>query len=334
MAQNPEMYDLLVIGAGPAGLSAAITAESEGINTLVIDSSERLGGQASQSSCIENYPGFPGGVSGADLMNNMVDQALAFSTEFRGPTRVTDLDPTETGIMAKTDGGEEYFGRAALLSTGVEFIHLSARNIAAYNGRGVHYGPPPTNADYSGKNIVVIGGANSAGQAAVALSSFEACNVHLLIRGDSIEDKMSNYLIEKVAEHKNIEVHTKTELVGVDGNGRLSTATIKDEVNERDMDVDEIFVFVGSKPKTLWLPAGVHKDEKNFVMSAEHFDNSQRDAFAEATNGRLPYSHETSMPNLFVAGDVRCGTPKRVALAVGDGASVIPQIHNLRSRSA
>jgi len=175
-----------------------------------------------------------------------------------------------------------------------------------------------------------VGGANSAGQAAVYLSDFEACTVHMLIRGSNIEDKMSGYLVDKVVTRDNIQVHTNTELVGVDGDGRLEKVTIKNDEGVTEMRADEVFVLIGSVPKTHWLPDEVARDKDGFVMAGSDLSTDVRAKFAEQTNGRQPLAHETSMPGLFVAGDVRCGTYKRVALAAGDGAGVIPELHRLR----
>ncbi|HEY5441940.1 MAG TPA: FAD-dependent oxidoreductase [Candidatus Saccharimonadales bacterium] len=329
---DPEKHDLIVIGGGPAGLSAAITAETERVDTVVIDNSHTLGGQAGTTSLIENYPGFPNGITGPELMARIVDQALRFSTKIWGPSRADTIEPVDEGILVRTDDGDEYLGNVALLSTGVDLKQLKANRVAAYRGRGVNYGPPPTSANYQGKTMVVIGGANSAGQAAVNLSEFAACEVHMLVRGDSIEDKMSGYLIDKIAEKKNITVHTRTELTGVDGDGRLSEVSIEHRDNgSATMKADEVFVFIGAIPKTTWLPPDIVLDPMKFVVAGGDLSADAREAFVERTKGRAPYAHETSMPRLFVAGDVRCGTNKRVALAAGDGAGVIPEVHNLRA---
>jgi thioredoxin reductase (NADPH) len=329
---TPERHDLVVIGAGPAGLNAALTAQSERIKTMVVDGGVRVGGQAATSSKIENYAGFPDGISGHDLTALMVKQALKFNTTFMGPSRVTDVLPVEEGMLVCTDEGEKYLGQVALLTTGVEYKSLKARNMSAYTGLGVNYGPAPIAADYSDKKVIVIGGANSAGQAAVNFSAFQACEVDLIIRAASIEEKMSGYLIDQIAERENINVQTSTEVIGVDGNGTLNKATLYNNGTKeaRDVDVDEIFVFIGSIPKTLWLPDAVLRDEKGFVMSGVDLPAEQREEFMKQTGGRPPFGHETSMPGLFVAGDVRSGIPKRVNIATGDGANAVVEIHSYR----
>lgn len=327
---SPEKHDLIVVGAGPAGLSAAITAESERIDTLVLDCSERLGGQAGTSSLIQNYPGFPQGISGADLAARMVDQALTFTTEFIAPVTVQEIEAVEGGVSVTTGERSTYLGQAVLLSTGVDYRYLRARNLAAYLGRGAKYGSPDTSLQYPDKDIFVVGGANSAGQAAVHLSEFDGSRVHILVRGKSIEDKMSGYLVDKIMDRSNIEVHTETELVGVDGNGHLEKVTLQTNEGNSEMPADEVFVLIGSVPKTAWLPPSVALDDQGFVMAGSDIPKDIQDQFEDTSGGRQPLPHETSIPGLFVAGDVRCGTHKRVALACGDGAGVVPELHRLR----
>lgn len=330
--KNPEVHDLVVIGGGPAGLTAAMTAETERLDAIVLDSGPQVGGQAGTTSLIRNYPGFPKGVSGPELMANIVDQALEFDTEFIGPTRVINLHPQAEGILVQTEDGDEYLGSVALLSMGVEPRHIKARNLAAYVGRGATYGAPTLNTPQEG-HVFVIGGANSAGQAAEYLSSYETCKVHLLVRGDSIEDKMSGYLVDEVMEKVNQEkivIHTQAELIGVNGNGHLEKVVVKQGDETIEMPANEVYVLIGSEPKTLWLPNGVERDGLGFITAGSDISEKRRAGFIEET-GRPPYAHETAIPRLFVAGDVRCGTNKRIALAIGDGAAVIPEIHNLRA---
>lgn len=328
---NPERHDLVIVGAGPAGVSAAATAESERIDTLLLDSSMKIGGQAGTSSFIENYMGFPEGISGDRLMGLMIDQALRFNTEFIAPVRVKDIERTDEGIVAVTDDAETFLGQAVLLSMGVEYRLLRARNLAAYLGRGANYGSPNQSNTYENKNVLVVGGANSAGQAAFHLSEFDACEVHMAIRGGSIEDKMSGYLVDKVKDRKNISVHTNTELTALNGNGHLERVTLKTDDSVDELEIDEVFILIGSVPKTAWLPEQIARDDQGFIIAGTDISADVRSQFMEETGNRPPFANETSMPGVFVAGDVRCGTAKRVALAVGDGASVIPQLHRLRA---
>lgn len=247
------MYDLVVVGAGPAGLAAAIGAESERLNTLVIDGKSRLGGQAGTSSLIENYAGFPGGISGPELMHRMIDQALGFDTEFIAPSRAEGIHRVDDGLAICSDS-VQYGGRVVLLSCGVDYRRLQAKNVAAYLQRGINYGSPHMQSTFEGKKLVVVGGANSAGQAAVHLSKFSTCEVSMLVRGKSIEDKMSGYLIDKILGIGNIDVRTETEVIGVNGNGCLEELTLKTSSGEETMSADEVFIMIGAEPRTAGCP--------------------------------------------------------------------------------
>lgn len=329
-----SLHDLVIVGAGPAGLQAAVYARYEGIDALVLDSGVQIGGQAGMAKHIENDAAFPGGISGADMMARMADSAATSDTDYVGPTRAEELSRTDEGIAIRTDDGETYLSRTVLLSTGVELRRLNARNMAIYGGRGVNYGVIPRSVDYSGKKVVVIGGANSAGQGALTLADFDACEVDLLIRGDSIEEKMSRRLIDLIRANEDIKVRTNTTLTGVDGDGWLNKVTVKSgDGEETDMPADEVFVFIGSIPKTFWLPPSIATDERNYVTSSNHLSEEVRDTFMEETGGRPPYGHETSMPGVFVAGDVRSGTKRRIVVAKADGALAIDDVYNYLSSS-
>ena len=324
-----EKHDLLVIGGGPAGLTAALTAEAHGMDTLVLDNSN-LGGQAASATLIENYPGFPNGISGDQLMSNIVDQALKFSTEFEAPSRVTHISKTEEGILATTEEGAQYLGNMALISTGLEQRLLRARNLAAYTHRGVMYGSPVRTTQYENKELFVVGGSDAAAQAAVHLSQFPGCNVHLIIRNSSLKKRASNHLIEKIATKSNIHIHANAEVTGVDGDGCLGQVTIKTGTDKTEnLAADELFVLIGSEPRTTWLGQTVMRDRQGFILSGSSIPESARAKFVEQTNGRQPLSHETTMPGVFVAGDVRSGSGKWVTLAVFDGAAVIPELQSL-----
>lgn len=329
---TPETYDLIVVGAGPAGLAAAIGAESERLNTVVLEGKSRLGGQAGTSSLIENYAGFPGGISGPDLMGRMIDQALIFDTEFQAPERATGITRTDEGLVLAT-GVRKFIGSTVLLSCGVDYRRLGATNLAAYLGRGVTYGSPHMANVYEDKKIFIVGGANSAGQAAVHLSQFSRCDVHLLVRGKSIEDKMSGYLIDKITEIPNIEVHTETEVLGVRGNGCLGEITASEQGVEVKFPANEMFIMIGAEPRTEWLPEDVMRDKLGFILTGTDLSPDDRKKFRDEC-GRPPLSHETSMHGVFAAGDVRHGTVKRVGYAVGDGSGVVSEFHQYLSHTA
>ncbi|MEO6508621.1 MAG: NAD(P)/FAD-dependent oxidoreductase [Patescibacteria group bacterium] len=324
--------ELIVVGSGPAGLSAAIGGGSERLNTLVLDDRHDVGGQASLTSMIRNYPGFPHGVTGPDLMGAMTDQALGFGTQFIGPSRVTNISQTAEGLSVVTEDNEFYEAKFVLISIGVDRKPLKGRNVAAYKGRGVNYGPPSSPESYKNKRVVVIGSGNSAGQAAYKLSEYENCEVHILIKGDSIEDNMSGYLIDEL-QKRNVIVHTNTQLTGVDGDGKLERVGIVDNKTQEstELNASEVFVFIGAVPKTHWLPEAIRRDSQGYVLAGSGLPEDVRGEFIEQTKGRKPLAHETSMPRVFVAGDVRSGTNKRIALAVGDGTGVVPEIHELRA---
>jgi thioredoxin reductase (NADPH) len=327
MATRDLEYDLLVIGGGPAGLTAAMTAESEGINTLVVDAGEKFGGQAGTSSLIENYPGFPEGLSGEELTARILDQALRYNTEFLAPWRAQSVEKTDGGLVVRDDE-ETVLARSVLLAAGVHYRPLrGVPNLAAYLGRGVKYGSPERSHSFQGKKLCVIGGANSAGQAAMHLSQQVDCEVNMFVRSNSLSDKMSSYLVKRiVAQPDVISVHTQTEVVGVDGDGRLKEVTVKTGDKVRTMEVDELFILIGAVPKTAWLPKEVARDEHKYIKSGSDIDEATRHGFIES-NGRPPLAFETSMKGLFVAGDVRCGSTKRVVAAAAEGALAVANLH-------
>lgn len=322
---SPECHDLIIIGGGPAGLSAAVNAASERLNTLLLDGSDQFGGQAGTSTLIENYPGFPEGVTGRDLTAKMVDQALKFNVELQAPLQVEGIEVTEDGMLVQ-DETENFLGRSVLVSCGVQYRRHNARNMAAYLGRGVSYGSPSLSAKYDNQELFVVGGANSAGQAAMHLSKHTSCAVHMLVRGKDIGSRMSAYLADRIEATPNIQVHTETEVTGVHGDAHLKKIIIKQGDSEAEMDADRLFLLIGAIPKTKWLPEQVARDDYGFVLAGGDLPPEVRDQFGDEC-GRQPYAHETSVPGLFVAGDVRSGTIKRVASAVGDGAVIVPEIH-------
>lgn len=323
---SPEINDLVIVGSGPAGLSAAVSAASEGLGTLVIDGSYQLGGQAATTTKIENYAGFPEGITGRDLMFAMVDQAIKFGAEIQAPLQAEGITVTDKAIEVRDDGVETILGHAVLISCGVQYRRHPGRNVSGYLRRGISYGSPDPSSKYSGKKMFVVGGANSAGQAAMHLSQFEDCNINLLVRGDDIGSRMSAYLAERIEATNNIVVHSQTEVIEAHGAGRLEAITINHSGETEKLEADRVFLLIGAVPKTKWLPDKITRDGHGFIQAGSDIPREVREQFVEE-NGRPPYAHETCMPGLFVAGDVRSNSVNRVAGAAGDGAGVVSELH-------
>lgn len=322
-----SIRDLVIVGGGPAGLSAAVNASSERIDTLLLDGNQRLGGQAGTSSNIENYAGFPCGVTGQELADRMIKQALRFGTELLAPVMASRLsrDPDSGFICITDDAGDTFMARSVVLASGVRYRRLPVPNMVAYLGNGVAYGSPSLQDSYSDQEIFVIGGANSAGQAAVHLSDCPNCTVHVVVRGDSLDLKMSHYLIEKIEGRDNIQVHTKSEVVRLIGDDKLERLVLRSPEGEREMVANQLFAMIGAVPNTVWLD-GTIELSKGYVLGGRDLDEEIHDTF-QADCGRLPYDSETSMPGVFVSGDVRANAVRRVAAAVGAGSMVVPDIH-------
>jgi thioredoxin reductase (NADPH) len=319
--------DLIIIGGGPAGLSAAVNASSEKIDTLLLDGNQRLGGQAGTSSNIENYAGFPCGVTGQDLTDRMVKQARRFGTEMLAPVMASRISRDgDTGLITVVDdAGDQFTTRAVVLASGVRYRRLPIANVVTYLGNGVAYGSPSLQDSYSDQELFVIGGANSAGQAAVHLSDCPKCTVHIVVRGKGLDLKMSHYLIEKIEERDNIQVHTESEVTRLIGDDRLERLILRTPEGEREMLADQLFAMIGAVPNTVWLD-GTIALSKGYVLGGRDLDAETRDLF-QANCGRIPYDSETSMPGVFVAGDLRANAVRRVAAAVGAGSMVVPDIH-------
>lgn len=322
-----SILDLVIIGGGPAGLSAAVNASSEKIKPLLLDGNQRLGGQAGTSSNIENYAGFPCGVTGQDLADRMVKQARRFGTDLLAPVMASRIsrDPSTRLICVTDDAGDTFVTRSVVLASGVRYRRLPIPNVVAYLGNGVAYGSPSLQDSYSDQEIFVIGGANSAGQAAVHLSDCPNCTVHVVVRGDSLDLKMSHYLIEKIEERDNIQVHTKSEVVGLIGDDKLERLILRSPEGEREMEAHQLFAMIGAVPNTVWLDGTIALD-KGYVLGGRDLNEEIRETF-QSDCGRLPFDSETSMPGVFVAGDIRANAVRRVAAAVGAGSMVVPDIH-------
>jgi thioredoxin reductase (NADPH) len=318
-------FDLVIVGAGPAGLSAAVYGASEGFSVLVVDDGG-IGGQATSSSLIRNYLGFPRGVSGRRLAQDAYQQAWVFGANFAFMQRVTDLRRVGDEIAVDLSDSGTVSARAALLATGATYRRLGVPSLEALTGFGVSYGGPAAEAQaVAGGDVYILGGANSAGQAALYLARF-AKKVTMVVRADSLGAGMSHYLVSQVEATPNVELRLGTEVVGGGGQGRLEELVLRrrsDGVDET-VDADALFVMIGAQPRTEWLPSGIERDERGFVLTGT--DVRERDAWPCA---RSPFLLETSMPSVFAAGDVRHGSVKRVASAVGEGSVAIQFLHLL-----
>jgi thioredoxin reductase (NADPH) len=323
-AQKP-LYDVCIVGGGPAGLAAAVYAASEGLSTVVVER-EAPGGQAGRSAAIENYLGFPKGLSGADLAGRAIAQASRFGAEMvlandvvgfetRGPVRAVLLG----------DSGE-IEARSVVVATGVSYRRLGASGIDALAGRGVYYGADAGEAaQCQGDDVYVVGAANSAGQAALNFSRY-AKRVVMLVRSTRL-DNMSSYLVDRITSTPNIDVHFRTEVAAVAGEGHLEALTLVDGEHGMSEEVPAswLFVFIGASPRTDWLGAGVARDANGFVVTGPELLGPAYDA--HWTLPRPPFALETSAPGVFAAGDVRLDSVKRVASAVGEGAMSVYLVH-------
>lgn len=320
-----DFYDLIVVGGGPAGLGAAVYGASEGLNTVLVEAYSS-GGQAGQSSRIENYLGFPDGVSGQQLADRARRQALKFGAELLTARKVTSLEPRgQARVVGFKDGGE-IAAHAVILATGVTYRRLDAPGLDEFVGRGVFYGAALTEApSCQDTEVYIVGAANSAGQAAVYLSGF-ASKVHLLVRSDGLEKSMSHYLIEQIAAIPNIEVHVETQVVGAGGEGHLERLTLSTRGGERTVDAQWLFVFIGAEPYTSWLGETVERDPRGFVLTGPDLVQGGRRPRNWPLR-REPYYLETNVPGVLAAGDVRAESIKRVASAVGEGAMAVALVH-------
>jgi len=324
---NAEFYDLVVIGGGPAGLGAAVYGASEGLRTVLV---ERLatGGQAGQSSRIENYLGFPDGVSGAQLTDRARRQATKFGAEVVTTRDVIGLDINGSARTVRFADGAQIDAHTVILATGVAYRQLEATGLEALTGRGVFYGSALTEAaQCAEQDVYIVGGANSAGQAAVHLAR-TAQRVNLLVRAPDIALSMSHYLVQQIAGIENIVVHTCTEVIAAEGGEHLERLTLRDNSTgvTEIVPAQYLFVFVGAAPRTDWLDGVVVRDGHGFVVAGP--DLAVEGAFPPGWNlDRAPYHLETSVPGVFVAGDARSESAKRVASAVGEGAMAVMFVH-------
>jgi thioredoxin reductase (NADPH) len=322
-----EFYDLIVIGGGPAGLGAAVYGASEGLRTVLVERTA-TGGQAGQSSRIENYLGFPDGVSGAQLTDRARRQASKFGAEVLTTRDVTALEVNGSARSVRFDDGTTIDAHAVILATGVSYRQLAAPGLGDMTGRGVYYGSALTEAaNCKGQDIYIVGGANSAGQAAVYLAR-QAKSVTILVRGPSLERSMSYYLIQQIEGIPGISVRTCTEVIEAHGEDHLESITLRDTSTGQTETVDAqwLFLFIGAAPLTNWLDGVVVRDEKGFVVAGPDL-STEGDRPRGWELDRAPYHLETSVPGVFVAGDARAESAKRVASAVGEGAMAVMLVH-------
>ena len=319
-----DFYDLVVAGAGLAGLAAAVYGASEGLRTLVLEA-EAPGGQAGSSSRIENYLGFPRGVTGERLARDAYDQARRFGAEFI-TQRAAGIQQDGQYRKIQLASGGELSCRVALIAVGVCYRRIEAPGVERLTGAGVYYGASLTEAkSCSNEKVYIVGGANSAGQAAMHFSRF-AQHVTMLVRGESLEKSMSKYLIDQIAGTSNITVETNSEIVEAMGDNRLECLKIRTPRGEEVRPATSVFLFIGGAPQTDWLPGAILRDHKGFVLSGRDLrvDGHLPSIWKE---DREPYLLETSMPGVFVAGDVRHGSVKRAASAVGEGSIAVQFMH-------
>jgi len=318
-----DHYDLVIVGGGPAGLAAAVYGASEGLRTVMVES-EAPGGQAGQSSRIENYLGFPAGIAGADLARRATSQARRLGAELLTVSDAKALRVEGAGRVLELSGGLELSANTVLIASGISYRRMPAPGFDDYTGAGIYYGSAMTEArSCTDQHVVVIGGANSAGQAAVYFSGY-AGQVSMVVRADSLAKSMSHYLIEQISALDNVEVLTRTEVIAAIGESQhLSALRLRSAADgsEREISVDVCFVFIGALPRTEWLDGVVARDDRGFVLSGSDVPKQGWPLQRE------PHPLETSVPGVFVAGDVRSRSIKRVASAVGEGSMAVSLIH-------
>lgn len=322
-----KIYDVAIIGAGPAGLAAAVYGGSEGLETILIEK-HAPGGQAGTSSRIENYLGFPKGLSGSELSRRAIAQATRFGIEFLNPQTVTNIELRDNYKILTLENGEQVNARSVIITTGVQYRKLVAENIDDFTGAGVYYGAANTEAQACrGKDVYIVGGGNSAGQAAMYLSKY-AEKVYITIRKPDLSLSMSQYLIDQIDQTENIEVLGYTEVVGVNGNGKMDGLVLENNQTKekKEAAAGALLIFIGAKPVTDWLGVELIKNPKGFIETG----NSLLKYDSYKTTWKLqrePFLLETCTPGIFAAGDVRAGAMNRVASAVGEGAMAIKFVH-------
>ena len=320
---NSDRYDLVIAGAGPAGMAAGVYGASEGLKVLMVERSA-AGGQAGTSSRIENYLGFPEGISGEDLTGRAVRQAIRFGAEIAMTRCIEKLEPIDGGYSLELDGGHQVSARAVLLATGVEWRRLEVEGADRLLGRGVLYGASrPEASNVNGKKVFIVGGGNSAGQAAMFFSNY-ATEVKVVVRGEGLKMSMSQYLIGEIASKENIEVVPFTRVVSVEGEEHLRRIVIRTqppggEEKIVSWEADALFVMIGADANTAWLPGELERDPKGYICTGRDLTKWKLE--------RAPFPLETNLPGVFCAGDVRHNSIKRVSSGVGEGSMAVSFIH-------
>jgi thioredoxin reductase (NADPH) len=310
---EPGEFDVVIVGAGPAGLSAAVYASSEGLNALVVER-ESIGGQAGSSTRIRNYLGFSRGLSGAELAQRAYQQAWVFGASFLLTREVVNIELGDGLHRVSISGSPDVTTRSVILAMGVSYKRLAVPALVALEGVGVFYGSSPSEArQFTGGDVFVVGGANSAGQAAVHLARY-ARRVSLVCRGLSLEASMSRYLVDEIRSKEKIDVLEQTAVVDAAGTDRLETLTLRSPAGDETVPADALFILIGAEARTEWLPDAIERDERGFVSSGDDYS--------------------TNVPGVFAIGDVRSGSVKRVASAVGEGSVVIQHVHHYLAQAA
>ncbi len=326
---DSTVRDLVIVGGGPGGLAAAVYGASEGLDVLVIEK-DAAGGQAASSSKIENYLGFPVGLSGQDLASRAIAQAEKFGAQIMVTRAVCSLNCDQRPYRVVLDNGEAISARAIVLATGAQYNKPSIANLDQFSGRGVYYSATFMEAQLcSSEKVIVIGGGNSAGQAAVFLAE-NGSRVHMLVRSEGLAETMSRYLIQRIEENPRIDLHYSTELTALSGEGHLGQVSWIDKTTGKIFThpIRHVFVMAGASPKTAWLSGCISLDDKGFIRTGRDLEGSEAWPFS-----RPPYMLETSKPTVFAVGDARSGNVKRVASAVGEGSIVVHMVHQALAES-
>jgi len=321
-----QVRDVVIVGAGPAGLAAAVYAASEGLDVLVIET-EAPGGQAGSSSKIENYLGFPMGISGVNLTNRATTQAQKFGAKMMIASSVARLNCDQRPYEVKLDDGQAFLARSIVIASGAQYNKPEIANLAKFEGQGVYYGATFIEAQACGSDeVIVVGGGNSAGQAAVYLAQ-NAGKVHMLVRSSKLSDTMSRYLIQRIEENPKIDVRYCTEIIGLEGETQLERVTWRDKNTGQTetREICHVFIMAGASPRTEWLQGCLALDDKGFILTGRDLDALEKESGWPLA--RRPQMLETSLPGVFAVGDVRANSVKRVASAVGEGAMAISLVH-------